>query len=112
VIRETASAFALYDAFPAADGHVLILPKDHVRSLYELPVAIQAELWQLAAEMRNWLKQELNPDGFNIGLNDGEAAGQTVDHAHIHIIPRRTGDVEDPRGGVRWVLPERAKYWG
>jgi diadenosine tetraphosphate (Ap4A) HIT family hydrolase len=57
------------------------------------------------------LEREFSPDGFNIGINDGEAAGQTVDHAHIHIIPRYTGDVNDPRGGIRWVLPERAKYW-
>jgi diadenosine tetraphosphate (Ap4A) HIT family hydrolase len=54
---------------------------------------------------------QFQPDGFNIGLNDGQAAGQTVSHAHIHVIPRHTGDVPDPRGGVRWVIPEKAQYW-
>ncbi len=57
------------------------------------------------------LKEKYNPDGFNIGVNEGGAAGQTIGHAHIHIIPRRTGDVSDPRGGVRWVIPHKAKYW-
>jgi diadenosine tetraphosphate (Ap4A) HIT family hydrolase len=54
----------------------------------------------------------LNPDGINIGVNDGVAAGQTVEHAHVHVIPRRTGDVPDPRGGVRFVIPDKARYWG
>ena len=59
----------------------------------------------------NRLNDDLHPDGFNIGLNDGEAAGQTILHAHIHIIPRRDGDVADPRGGVRWIISEKARYW-
>jgi diadenosine tetraphosphate (Ap4A) HIT family hydrolase len=53
----------------------------------------------------------LHPDGFNVGINDGAAAGQTIAHAHIHVIPRRKGDVPDPRGGVRWIIPEKAPYW-
>ena len=66
----------------------------------------------LVSEVRQQLADELNPDGFNIGLNDGEAAGQTVMHAHIHVIPRWNGDVPDPRGGVRWIIPDKARYWG
>jgi diadenosine tetraphosphate (Ap4A) HIT family hydrolase len=54
---------------------------------------------------------EFDPDGFNVGLNDGAAAGQTIPHVHVHIIPRWEGDVEDPRGGIRWVIPEKARYW-
>ena len=72
---------------------------------------LKAMLWSLVAEVRDILIKRFNPDGFNIGLNDGDAAGQTIDHAHIHIIPRRRGDVKDPRGGVRWVIPEKVKYW-
>ena len=68
-------------------------------------------MWALAGRVRDLLRAELDPDGFNIGLNEGSAAGQTVPHAHIHVIPRREGDVLDPRGGVRWVLPEKAPYW-
>lgn len=62
--------------------------------------------------MQQMIKNMHNPDGFNIGINDGEAAGQTVMHLHIHLIPRYLGDVEDPRGGVRWVISEKAPYWG
>ena len=61
--------------------------------------------------MQKILKNERNPNGFNIGINDGEAAGQTVMHLHIHLIPRYLGDNEDPRGGVRWIIPEKAPYW-
>lgn len=71
----------------------------------------QAEVWKLVAEVRAMLVAELHPDGFNIGLNDGTPAGQTVMHAHVHVIPRQHGDVADPRGGVRWVIPEKAGYW-
>ena len=71
----------------------------------------QAALWRLVALARAKLASELKPDGFNVGVNDGPVAGQTVLHAHVHIIPRRAGDVVDPRGGIRWILPNKAKYW-
>ncbi len=101
----------LWDAFPITEGHTLVVPRQHVASIYELPPDTQAALWTLVAEARNRLNQDLAPDGFNIGLNDGLAAGQTILHAHIHVIPRRDGDVADPRGGVRWIIPEKARYW-
>jgi diadenosine tetraphosphate (Ap4A) HIT family hydrolase len=66
---------------------------------------------QTVAEARTLLLNQHNPDAFNIGLNDGPAAGQTVDHVHVHVIPRYAGDVPDPRGGVRWVIPGKADYW-
>ena len=66
----------------------------------------------LVSDVRQHLAEQLNPNGFNIGVNDGVAAGQTVMHAHIHVIPRWKSDVPDPRGGVRWVIPEKARYWG
>jgi len=102
----------MWDAFPVTEGHTLVVPRQHVASIYELPADAQAALWQLVAQARQRLQDDLQPDGFNIGLNDGEAAGQTIPHAHIHVIPRRDGDVADPRGGVRWIFPEKARYWG
>jgi diadenosine tetraphosphate (Ap4A) HIT family hydrolase len=102
---------AVADAFPVAEGHLLVIPRRHVASLFDLREAEQAAVWGLVAQVRGWLVSELRPDGFTVGVNDGLAAGQTVLHAHVHVIPRRTGDVADPRGGVRWVLPAKAPYW-
>ena len=102
---------ALRDGFPISPGHTLIVPKQHVRSLFDLPTEIQQSIWELVAVVRSSLTQELHPDGFNVGLNDGSAAGQTIMHAHIHVIPRYKGDVADPRGGVRWIIPNKAAYW-
>lgn len=101
----------LWDAFPITEGHALVVPRRHVASIYELSTEEQAALWTLVANARQRLNADLHPDGFNIGLNDGEAAGQTILHAHIHIIPRYSGDVADPRGGVRWIISEKARYW-
>ena len=108
---ENDSAVAILDSFPVAEGHVLVVPKRHVASVFDLPDEEQAALWKLVALVRGKLASELKPDGFNVGVNDGPAAGQTVLHAHVHVIPRRKGDVADPRGGVRWVLPAKAPYW-
>ena len=71
----------------------------------------QAAVWRLVAEVRKALSMDVQPDGFNVGLNDGQAAGQTVMHAHVHIIPRYAGDAADPRGGVRRIFPKTARYW-
>jgi diadenosine tetraphosphate (Ap4A) HIT family hydrolase len=111
VILENQSACAFPDAFPVAEGHTLVISRRHVASLIDLPAEEQAAVWALVAEVRAILAIELQPDGFNVGLNDGTAAGQTVMHAHIHIIPRRLGDIADPRGGVRWIIPQKAAYW-
>ncbi len=108
---ENDHAIAFADAYPLADGHTLIAPRQHVASIYELSSDQQSAIWDLVAEVRQRLLVGLKPDGFNIGFNDGLAAGQTVEHAHIHVIPRRDGDVPDPRGGIRWVLADKAKYW-
>jgi len=88
-----------------------VIPRQHIASFFELSVVEQQELWALVAQIRAKLLEEYRPDGFNVGLNDGTAAGQTVRHAHIHVIPRYSGDVCDPRGGVRWIIPEKADYW-
>ena len=99
------------DAFPVAEGHTLVVPRKHVGSIYELSTIEQNAIWSLVARVRGQLLAKLAPAGFNIGFNDGLAAGQTVAHAHVHIIPRWRGDVPDPRGGFRWVLPTKAAYW-
>ena len=108
---ECESTVAFLDGFPVAQGHTLVLPKRHVASLFDLPEEEQAAVWQLVARVRALLLAEFQPNGFNVGLNDGPAAGQTVLHAHVHVIPRRRGDVADPRGGFQWVLPAKAAYW-
>jgi diadenosine tetraphosphate (Ap4A) HIT family hydrolase len=112
ITLENDCAAAFPDAFPVAEGHTLVIPKRHVASLFDLPDAEQMAVWRLVAQVRSNLESALRPDGFNVGVNDGPAAGQTVLHAHVHVIPRRTGDVADPRGGVRWVLTAKARYWG
>jgi diadenosine tetraphosphate (Ap4A) HIT family hydrolase len=106
----TDHAIALGDAHPVVDGHTLVVPRKHVASIYELEISEQQAIWGLVSEVRQRLLTGLKPDGFNIGLNDGLAAGQTVQHAHVHVIPRRQGDVPDPRGGIRWVVAENAPY--
>jgi diadenosine tetraphosphate (Ap4A) HIT family hydrolase len=111
ITLENEAAWVFPDAFPVAEGHTLVVPARHVASLFELPEEEQAALWRLVALVRGKLMEELRPDGFNVGVNDGPAAGQTVLHAHVHVIPRRHGDVADPRGGVRWVIPDKAAYW-
>jgi len=102
---------AFYDAFPVSEGHALVIPKRHVASIFELPLEELVTLWSQVTTVRSALTDKFRPDGFNIGVNDGFAAGQTVPHAHIHVIPRRKGDAADPRGGIRWVFPDKAKYW-
>lgn len=111
VILENSVAVAFRDGFPVVEGHTLVVPRRHVASLFDLTEDEQTALWKLVATVRGKLMIELQPDGFNIGVNDGTAAGQTVMHAHVHIIPRRQGDVADPRGGIRWVFPKKARYW-
>jgi diadenosine tetraphosphate (Ap4A) HIT family hydrolase len=111
VLQSTEHARAFLDAYPVSKGHCLVVPKAHVESIFDLPTPVQAEIWTFVAEMRDILLVHYRFDGVNIGLNDGQTAGQTVMHAHIHIIPRYEGDVPDPRGGIRWIFPEKARYW-
>jgi diadenosine tetraphosphate (Ap4A) HIT family hydrolase len=111
VWMKDSAGLALWDAYPVTAGHTLVVPTRHVASIYDLTPVEQNRLWQLVATVRERLIDPFAPDGFNIGTNDGAAAGQTVGHAHIHIIPRRRGDVVDPRGGIRWVIPAKAPYW-
>ncbi len=103
-------AYSARDSYAVSPGHTLIIPRRHVASFFDLtPDEINACM-ELVNEERNALDEELKPDGYNIGVNVGPAAGQSILHAHIHLIPRYKGDVENPQGGVRHVLPKKAYY--
>lgn len=104
-----ALAYAIEDKFPAAAGHSLIIPRRHILTLDEASPEEAAALFNLIIEAKAIIRRKHGADGFNIGINEGAAAGQTVMHLHIHVIPRRRGDVPDPRGGVRKVLPCRRR---
>jgi diadenosine tetraphosphate (Ap4A) HIT family hydrolase len=106
---EYAAAFP--DVFPISPGHTLVVPRSHEPDFFNLTSAERDDIWHLVETVRRDLVAELHPDGCNIGINVGAAAGQTIAHAHVHVIPRYEGDVTDPRGGIRWILPERAAYW-
>ena len=110
VVTESRHAVAIRDRYPVSEGHTLVIPKSHAKSLFAHSAAIQADVWCLVARVRDELQSALKPDGFNVGLNDGRAAGQTVEHAHVHVIARFEGDLADPRGGIRWVRPQHAAY--
>ncbi|UFS72054.1 HIT family protein [Geomonas sp. RF6] len=111
IVAANEYAIAIRDGFPLSPGHTLIIPKRHLASFFEATADERTALFALLEEVRELLLQERSPDGFNIGINDGPAAGQTVMHLHIHLIPRYAGDMEDPRGGVRWIFPDKAAYW-
>lgn len=111
VVVSNEHGFVIRDAYPISPGHSLVIPRRHVGSLFELTLAEQAELLALLDQARTELEGSCHPDGYNIGINDGPAAGQTVPHLHIHLIPRYLGDTADPRGGVRWLFPDKADYW-
>jgi diadenosine tetraphosphate (Ap4A) HIT family hydrolase len=103
-------AFLLPSYFEASPGHSLVVPRRVVPTIFDLSNLEMEQMWTLVKFGRAKIQKELQPDGFNIGVNCGEAAGQTVMHAHIHIIPRYVGDVPDPRGGVRLCIPEKGNY--
>ncbi len=111
ILAESAHCIAIRDAYPVAPGHTLVVPRRHAASLFALTPEEWDDLWRLVRRLHVELRPLHDAEGVNVGLNDGGAAGQTVAHAHVHVIPRRSGDVPDPRGGVRWVIPERADYW-
>ena len=111
ILQASSLAIALTDAFPVSRGHCLVIPRRHVRSWFETSEDERREMLRLLDDAREILRRDYGPDGFNIGINEGPAAGQTILHLHVHLIPRYAGDARDPRGGVRWVLPERADYW-
>jgi diadenosine tetraphosphate (Ap4A) HIT family hydrolase len=104
-------AAAFPDRYPLNPGHTLIVPRRHEPDFLALTGDEQDAIWRLVREVRAHLDARFQPPGYNLGVNVGEAAGQTVGHAHLHVIPRYPGDVADPRGGIRWIVPARAAYW-
>jgi diadenosine tetraphosphate (Ap4A) HIT family hydrolase len=111
IILHNELAVMIRDTSPVRDGHSLIIPRRHVSSFFDTSAEERMALMQLLDQTKKDLDEEFNPDDYNIGINDGPLAGQSIPHLHIHLIPRFRGDKEDPRGGVRWLLPEKAKYW-
>ncbi|MDA9655802.1 HIT family protein [Alphaproteobacteria bacterium] len=109
-IAENDLAFAIYDGFPVSIGHTLIIPKREVPDIFDLSDKEYQSCFDLLRNVRKFLEKEFNPDGFNVGINSGEVAGQTIFHAHIHLIPRYKGDVAKPRGGIRNVIPNKGDY--
>lgn len=103
-------AYVRYDKYPVNEGHLLIIPYRHVSDYFDLTPYEKTAIFDLLDEAKAFLEKERHPDGYNIGINVGESAGQTVWHVHVHLIPRYKGDVEDPRGGVRGVIPEKQQY--
>ena len=102
--------YVRYDKYPVSKGHCLIVPKRHVSTWFDMTDAEQLEAVEMIHQVKALLDEKYSPDGYNIGLNCGTSAGQTIDHAHMHIIPRYIGDMENPRGGVRGVIPEKQDY--
>ncbi|WP_372847049.1 HIT family protein [Pontiella sp.] len=111
LILQNEYAVAFYDRYPVSEGHALVVPKRVVPSVYDLPKVWQTEMWNTVRDVRATLGDWYAPAAYNIGINDGEAAGQTINHTHIHVIPRYSGDQPDPRGGIRKIFPEKANYW-
>ena len=111
ILQEYGSVFAILDKYPVTRGHHLIIPKRHVRDFFGMSEIEQRDSQALLMQLKQTITSEdSSVKGFNIGMNCGEVAGQTVMHAHIHLIPRRTGDVADPRGGVRGCVPDKMGY--
>ena len=111
VVDENVTAITIRDDYPVSPGHTLLMPKRHTGSFFGLSLEERNDILCLLDRAKAAIDMELNPQGYNVGINDGRAAGQTVPHLHVHLIPRFDGDMRDPRGGVRWVIPEKAKYW-
>ncbi|HZK43425.1 MAG TPA: HIT family protein [Syntrophomonadaceae bacterium] len=110
VITTNDYAYALFDKYPINLGHILIIPKRHVESYFDTTQEERKAMDKLLEECKDLLDKEYAPDGYNIGINVGESAGQTIFHVHVHLMPRYTGDIDNPRGGVRGVIPEKRIY--
>ena len=110
IIASSLLSIAFFDGFPVSPGHALIIPRRHVASLFDLTKEENQDMINLAESVRIIIDEKYHPDGYNIGVNVGEAAGQSIFHVHMHVIPRYKGDVPNPRGGVRGVIPDKQNY--
>jgi diadenosine tetraphosphate (Ap4A) HIT family hydrolase len=110
IILQNSYAYAISDQFPVSQGHTLIILKRHVPSIFEASSEEITSIFDLAMQIQKLITKQHNPDGYNVGFNDLKAAGQSIPHCHMHIIPRYQGDVENPRGGIRAVIPGKQNY--
>ena len=110
VTRRNGLAYCARDSFPVSPGHSLVIPLRHCASFFDLSAGEVAACMELVAEERAALEAEFKPDGYNVGVNVGRAGGQSVLHAHIHLIPRYAGDHPSPQGGLRQIIPWKADY--
>ncbi len=111
IIDQNEFALLIYDGFPVTNGHSLVISKRHIQSIFDTNNDERVALFQLIERAKAQLDQMLQPSAYNIGINDGSAAGQTIPHLHIHVIPRYEESGVDPRGGVRWIIADKADYW-
>lgn len=107
---ENELAVAYFDEFPVSKGHVLIITKRHASTFFDITNEEQMAIIDLLNKCKEYIDKNYNPDGYNVGFNCGESAGQSVMHVHMHLIPRYKGDVDDPRGGIRGVIPIKKNY--
>jgi diadenosine tetraphosphate (Ap4A) HIT family hydrolase len=110
IILQNSYAYAISDQFPVSQGHTLIILKRHVPSIFEASSEEITSIFDLAMQIQKLITKQHNPDGYNVGFNDLKAAGQSIPHCHMHIIPRYQGDVKNPRGGIRGVIPGKQNY--
>ena len=110
IVLESHLSIAFYDTYPVSKGHLLIIPKRHIVDYFDLSPDEKTDIWHLVDKAKVYLDNKYAPDGYNVGININEAAGQTISHCHIHIIPRYTGDIDNPIGGVRGVIPDKRIY--
>jgi diadenosine tetraphosphate (Ap4A) HIT family hydrolase len=110
IIAENEFSYAIYDIYPVSNGHILIITKHHIENFFETTIEEKTSIFDLMDKLKISIDNIFKPDGYNVGININSTAGQTIPHVHVHLIPRYNGDVENPRGGVRYVIPEKGNY--
>ncbi len=110
ILLENGLAAAIFDRYPVSTGHTLIIPKRHFESFFEITHEELAACYDLMSLVKDHLDREYRPDAYNVGINIGRAAGQSIMHVHMHLIPRYSGDVKRAKGGVRGVVPDKQDY--
>jgi len=110
IILENTAFYARWDNFPVNKGHAEVVPKKHIESFFEMTKKESSQMFEFTREIKKIIDKKFKPDAYNIGINDGEYAGRTIHHLHVHIIPRYKGDVKNPKGGVRNIIPGKGKY--
>ncbi|HMA76011.1 MAG TPA: HIT family protein [Candidatus Krumholzibacteriaceae bacterium] len=110
VLLENDLAYAIFDKYPVSTGHILVIPRRHHETIFESKEDEITAIFSLLRRVRDYLASKYDPDGYNIGINIGRAAGQSIKHLHMHVIPRYRGDRRIAKGGVRGVIPDKQSY--